>query len=105
MGMKPETSQIEFRVWWIPQIGQAPTLYKIKMLETTFYVPVKSIEEGKKICEVLAHYDLFQYENRIKPDYANTGGISMKHPTGTDGEWWDVPDDEEELQDILDHCV
>lgn len=90
-----KTSGVEFKVWWIPQIGQSPT----------FYVPVQSIEEGKKICEVLAHYDLFQYENRIKPDYANTGGISMKHPTGTDGEWWDVPDDEEELMDILDHCI
>lgn len=37
-----------------------------------FIVEVRSIEEAKKIFDVLANYDLFQYENRIKPDYCNT---------------------------------
>lgn len=36
-----------------------------------FNVEVSSIEEAKKIMDVLAEYDLFQYENRIKGDYAN----------------------------------
>ncbi|WP_407301658.1 hypothetical protein [Clostridium botulinum] len=37
-----------------------------------FIVAVSSIEEAKKIFDVLANYDLFQYKNRIKPDYCNT---------------------------------
>jgi hypothetical protein len=54
----------DMRVWWIPQIpGKA------------FRVPVASLEEGVKLLIVLADYDLFQYKNRIKPDYSNAGGI------------------------------
>lgn len=44
----------------------------------------ESIEEAKKILEVLANYDLFQYDNNIKPDYANAGGIYV----------WDEEDEE-----------
>lgn len=36
-----------------------------------FIVEVSSVEEAKKISDVLGNYDLFQFENRIKPDYAN----------------------------------
>jgi hypothetical protein len=36
-----------------------------------FYVDVVSFEEAKKIMDTLAYYDLFQYHNKIKPDYAN----------------------------------
>lgn len=36
-----------------------------------FYVEVNSIQEGYKLSQVLADYDLFQYENKIKPDYSN----------------------------------
>lgn len=37
----------------------------------SFVVEVKDLTEAKKISDVLAEYDLFQYENRIKPDYCN----------------------------------
>ncbi|MCY9738150.1 hypothetical protein M5X17_31145 [Paenibacillus alvei] len=36
-----------------------------------FQVEVKNLEEAKLISDTLALYDLFQYENKIKPDYAN----------------------------------
>ena len=36
-----------------------------------FHVEVDSIEEAIKIKNTLAYYDLFQYKNRIKPDYCN----------------------------------
>lgn len=36
-----------------------------------FQVEVKDLAEAKKISDVLANYDLFQYENNIKPDYSN----------------------------------
>lgn len=42
-----------------------------------FHVDVSSLEEGVKLMDVLAEYDKFQFENNIKPDYCNTGGIQM----------------------------
>ena len=54
----------QLQVWWIPQVPGQP-----------FEVNVSSLAEGVKIMEVLADYDRFQFENRIKPDYANAGGI------------------------------
>ncbi len=70
----------------------------------SFTVSVASIDEGRKLCDVLAAYDLFQLEHRVKPDFCNAGGVRMRHPIGTDGEWWDVPDDEDELADVLAEC-
>lgn len=54
----------KLRVWHIPQVpGKA------------FHVSVDSLEEAIKILNVLANYDLFQYENNIKPDYCNAQGL------------------------------
>ena len=64
----------DLKVWWIPQVPMKP-----------FEVSVKTIEEGKLIMDTLAYYDLFQYENRIKPDYCNAGGLLIFE----DGEWSD----------------
>lgn len=50
----------KLRVSHFPQIPCKP-----------YIVEVKSIEEAKFVSDVLAKYDLFQRENRIKPDYAN----------------------------------
>lgn len=56
----------DLRVWWIPQVpGKC------------FYVPVSSVEEAAKLLFVLADYDLFQYKNKIKPDYCNAGGLQV----------------------------
>jgi hypothetical protein len=51
------------------------------------------------LVEVLARYDVFQYKNKIKPDYANVGGLEIYDPEmkGTEGfedcdgwtEWYD----------------
>lgn len=62
----------ELRVWWIPQVPM-----------DAFHVPVESIKEAWKILSVLANYDLFQFENNIKPDYCNAGGLQVME----DGEW------------------
>lgn len=52
------------RVWWIPQISMK-----------SFYVPVSSLQEARLILDILAMYDIFQFENKVKPDYSNTGGL------------------------------
>ena len=69
----------EIRVWWIPQVPM-----------TEFVYDVPTIDAGIMLCDVLAKYDLFQYENKVKPDYCNTGGVMWRHPTATDGEWEDI---------------
>ena len=60
------------QVWWIPQVPMNP-----------FMVDVSTPEEGGKILDVLANYDLFQYEKNIKPDYSNAGGLNVF----CDGDW------------------
>lgn len=62
----------DLKVWWIPQVPGKP-----------FEVSVSSVAEGAKLVKVLADYDLFQYKNKIKPDYCNAGGL-----VEFDGEYW-----------------
>lgn len=60
---------MDIRIWHVPQVpGKA------------FHVVIESIEEGKRLLDILALYDEFQFENNIKPDYSNASGI----------EYWDV---------------
>ena len=57
----------KYRVWWIPQVGMGKH----------FHVPVNSLEEGRKVLDILGAYDMFQLQYCIKPDYCNTGGLEM----------------------------
>lgn len=70
---------LPLRVWWIPQIPMDP-----------FYVEVNDTTQGRKILDTLANYDLFQFENKVKPDYSNTGGLQIFD----NGEWleWESED-------------
>ena len=52
------------RVWHIPQVPMK-----------AFHVEVETTEEAVKVLNILADYDLFQYENRVKPDYCNMQGL------------------------------
>lgn len=67
----------KLRVWWVPQVGSCDT----------FYVPVKSVEDGKRLLDTLAAYDAFQLQNKVKPDYCNTGGLQIFDEAN--GEWND----------------
>lgn len=72
------------RVWWIPQVPMQ-----------AFEYIVPDIKTGALLVDALAKYDLFQYENRVKPDFCNAGGVSF---LDTDGDWSDVdPDDPDEV--------
>ena len=63
------------RVWWVPQIPMKP-----------FMTSVRTQKEAVRLLNILAEYDLFQYENLIKPDYCNAGGIEIFE----DGEWCEL---------------
>ena len=55
----------KLRVWHMPQVG----------CNATFYVPVESLEEASHVMAILSCYDIFQLDNRIKPDFCNTCGV------------------------------
>ncbi len=74
--------QGDLRVWWISQIPS----------RTPFYTLVKSEEEADKVMDILAEYDLYQYNHDIKPDYSNAGGIEIEMEDGT----WEGYENEEE---------
>lgn len=84
----------KLRVWWIPQVG----------IEKTFYIPVNSPEEGKRIIDILAAYDAFQYQNRVKPDYCNVGGLQIFDES--EGEWndWYLETDDDYFDDLDEYC-
>ena len=64
----------KLRVWWIPQVPMKP-----------FNVEVANLEQAHLLLDTLAEYDRFQLDNRIKPDYSNTGGLQVWE----DNEWVD----------------
>lgn len=54
----------KLRVWHIPQIPMK-----------SFYVDVGTPEEAIKILGILAEYDMFQLQNRVKGDYCSAQGL------------------------------
>lgn len=87
----------KLRVWWVPQVG----------VSQAFYVPVSTPEEGKKVMDMLAAYDGFQLQNRIKPDYVNTGGLQMWNEE--EQEWcdWYIETDDYYFDEFADefYCI
>lgn len=73
----PKIGQLQ--VWWIPQIPMK-----------AFRVNVDSLKEAKLLLHTLADYDIFQFENNIKPDFSNAGGLQVYTEEG----WEDWCDDE-----------
>ena len=73
----------DLRVWWVPQVPMQ-----------AFFVYVKSEYEAALIMRVLAEYDMFQYENSVKPDYANAGGVDV-YEEGKWVSWYKEADDDD----------
>lgn len=92
-------TQKKLQVWWIPQVPMKP-----------FTVDVESVAQAKFLLNVLADYDLFQFENRIKPDYSNAGGLnesdSEDTQDGPDGSWttWYSPDGDDIDDLTIEQC-
>lgn len=86
--MKIKQEPKTYRVWHIPQVPGA-----------AFHVQVDSLEKAILVREVLALYDMFQYVERIKPDYSNASGIEepTTDPEDTE-EWWEADEGDVEAQ-------
>ena len=85
----------KLRVWWIPQVGASSEV---------FYVPVQSVEEGKKVLDILAAYDAFQLQNRFKPDYSNVGGLQVYNSESGDYEDWYLETKDDYFDDVDEYC-
>ena len=86
----------KLRVWWCPQIGAEIPL---------FTVDVATVRQGVAIMDALADYDLYQFNNKIKPDYSNTGGLEVLESSGEWEEWYDSQaetDDPREFIEMID---
>lgn len=59
---------------------------------------ISNLQEARLLYNVLADYDLFQYQNRIKPDYANATVVQIW--SEEDGVWMDWYDEETGIADI-----
>lgn len=68
----------DLRVWYIPQIPGKP-----------FEVDAPDMATAKLLLDTLTEFSLFEYRQRVKPDYADAGGIAVY----VDGEWEDAEDD------------
>lgn len=79
----PEPKQL--RVAHYPQVPCAP-----------FTIPVTSIEDAQRVINLLADYDQFQYQERIKGDYSNTSFVQQFE----DGQWVDWADDETGISNV-----
>jgi hypothetical protein len=69
-----------------------------------FIVEVKDLNEAKNIFDTLAYYDIFQFENRIKPDYCNT--TVLEEWSKEENDWISWSDDEtgiDDLDEYFDH--
>lgn len=75
---------MKLRVWWIPQVPMK-----------AFRVEVESVQQAALIMNVLADYDIFQFENNVKPDYCNVGGLEVFE----DGDWTDWYDEDTGIGD------
>lgn len=76
--MKPVNPKVgELCVWHNPQVGRVGN----------FFYPVASVDQAKIVLNLLADYDLWQYENRVKGDYASASGLIVFEGA--------IPDDED----------
>lgn len=83
----------KLRVWWMPQIEA-----------DIFYVPVQSVEAGKKLIDIFAAYDAFQLQNKIKPDYCNIGGLERFNEEEKTWEEWRFDTEEVYFDDVDSYC-
>ena len=81
-------NKTQYRLWHIPQIPGK-----------SFKVESSNLEYLANLCDVLQRYDLFQYENNIKPNYANITGIEVWEDNGEVYGWYAL--DDCEVSDII----
>ena len=87
MSTTEQDKEGDLQVWWIPQVPMK-----------AFRHSVRNLREARLLLDTLALYDIFQFENNIKPDYCNTGGLCVFE----EGDWSDWYDNDtgESIDDL-----
>ena len=85
---KPKPKPGALRVWHIPQVPGTP-----------FHMTVDTPQEAQRVLQLLLAYDIFQFENKIKPDYCNAGGLEIYE----DGDWfeWRDPENHDDIDEWI----
>jgi hypothetical protein len=87
-----DAAGVEMRICWTPQMPMEPFTY-----------PVPDMETASLLLDVLAQYDRFQFQHKVKPDHAKSGGAEWRHPVLTGGEWVEFdPDDASDRMELAD---
>lgn len=74
----------EFRMWYIPQIPMPP-----------FTREFDTAREAQAALDLIFAFSFFEFENRVKPDYTDAGGIEIWDEDAA--EWGDYDDFEDEI--------
>lgn len=72
-----------FKAWYIPQIPMK-----------AFEVERDTAAEAKAALDLITDFSIFEYDNKIKPDYADVGGVMEWDDAESD--WIDYEPDEPE---------
>ena len=54
--------------------------------------------------DILAAYDAFQLQNRVKPDYCNMGGLQVYNPKTAAWEDWYLETEDDYYEDVDEYC-
>jgi hypothetical protein len=85
---------MKLRVRHYPQIPCEP-----------FVTEVKDLEQAKLLSDILGHYDLFQFDNGIKPDYCNMTLIEQwdEEEQQWMGWWFDEETGIDDINEYFEH--
>lgn len=89
--MAAQTKPVEgdIQIWYIPQIPGKP--YTVNVLS-------RDLGEAYRILDAIIGLSIFEFENKVKPDYADAAGICRWESDGDGGfNWYEV--DEEEIEE------
>jgi hypothetical protein len=80
--------------------GDLMVFYVPQLPMNAFEYPVPDLKTAAIVLDALERLSLFEFENRVKPDYADMSGVSRYETDGDGGfDWFCV--DEEELAEVL----
>jgi hypothetical protein len=54
-----------FKAWYIPQVPMKP-----------FEIEASTAAKAQTILNIIINFSIFEFENKVKPDYCDAGGVS-----------------------------
>lgn len=91
--MSTETHPVgTLKVWYVPQVPMQP--YE-RILPHHDGDEEKELALAAILLDTIISFSSFEFENRVKPDYSDMGGIERWEGDGEGGrDWYEVEDEE-----------